>query len=121
MTAAFALPGAKWPGLGLALAFSFTATSFARYAKARPASSPALSRLACQLGFGFLVISCIAVIAALIQDIAALKAWAESMHRLAQKGYDLIVYIKGFILNFFDHGTSAAPAPSPTPAPEPLA
>ena len=109
--------GFKWIPLGVALMFSLIATSLGGYAKEGRVQSLALARLSFQLGFGFLIISCVATIAALIQDAAELKRWSERMYDLGRKFHDLAAYIWGFFAHLFGNSSPATPNVSPLPSP----
>jgi len=109
--------GFKWIPLGVALMSSFTATSLGRYAKERGGKSLALARLSFQLGFGFLIISCVATIAALIQDAAELKRWTERIYDLGRKFHDFAASVWGFFAHLFGHSPPTTPNISPSPSP----
>jgi hypothetical protein len=115
--AAVSAMGEKWIPLGVALMSSFTAASLGRYAKERGGKSLALARLSFQLGFGFLIISCVATIAALIQDAAELKRWTERIYDLARQFHDLAAQVWGFFAHLFGHSPPTTPNISPLPSP----
>jgi hypothetical protein len=65
------------------------------------------------------MISCVAVIAALIQDAAELKRWTERIYDLGRKFHDLAAPVWGFFAHLFEHSPPTTPNISPSPTATP--
>lgn len=120
-----------WVG---AMVFAFVAVSVGRYARSTSGAPPELLRLSLRLGYGFLIISFLGMVAAMFDvlrfatpvvaaGVAAfhrlLDSWKES-NGLMAKILDQFEWVKTTVAHLF-HGAGQpplnAPSPSPTPAP----
>ena len=132
----FALAGSFAPGLRspfwlTVLMFAFIVIALEKYAKKNPGSSVELVRLALGLGYGFLVISLIGLVAAGMRAgiyvAAAINTASQAVHKLAESWHESNGIIAWFlhkadaIMQFFaSHAPTAAPSPLPSPSPTPV-
>jgi hypothetical protein len=133
-----ALLGAFWPGLRspfwlTVLILSFVAICLEKFASSRPNVSADLVRLSLRLGYGFLLISLVGLVAAAFRAsvyISHVVAWvAQAIHGVADSWHESNSIMAWFlhkadaIMQFFASQTAtaanASPSPSPTPTPVP--
>jgi hypothetical protein len=114
------------------MVFAFVAVSVGRYARSTSGAPPELLRLSLRLGYGFLIISFLGMVAAMFDVLrfatpvaaAAIAAfhriidsWKES-NGLMARILDLVEWAKTTVTHLF-HGAGPSPLNSPSPSPTP--
>jgi hypothetical protein len=126
-------PGLRGPFWLAVLILSFVVVSIEKYAKNDPHASTELASLALRLGYGFLFISLIGLVAASVRALLyisyVLELASHAIHRTAESWHEsnnIVAWflhkadvITQFIADHAHHASAASPSPSPTATPSP--